>query len=79
MIKQLVKPQLDIKHPTEYIYKLRLIRNELTDLEMEFHKNCTWCVGCQTYAKIQEAREVSENGRIVMRCDKCGEILKFNN
>ena len=77
MIKDFVKQNLDINKPTTYIYKLAVMRNELEDLERDFHKNFEYCVGCQEYSKIEEAREVVEDGRIVLRCNRCNCILRF--
>ena len=79
MIKEFIKQNLDINKPTAYIYKLAVMRNELEDLEREFRRDFEYCVGCQEYSKIEEAREVVEDGRIVLRCDRCGSILRFED
>ena len=79
MIKEFIKQSLDINKPTTYIYNLTVMRNELDDLEREFRRDFEYCVGCQEYSKIEEAREVVEDGRIVLRCDKCGSILRFKD
>lgn len=79
MIKAFVKQNLDINKPTNYIYKLAVMRNELEDLERDFRRDFEYCVGCQEYSKIDEASEVVEDGRIVLRCHKCNSVLRFKD
>lgn len=79
MIKEFIKQNLDMNKPTAYIYKLAVMRNELEDLEREFRRDFEYCVGCQEYSKIGEAREVVEYGRIAVRCGKCNSILRFKD
>lgn len=79
MIKKFIEEQLNIDNPTEYIYKLTVCRNELNDLIAKFEKEWTWCSGCKGYKKNEEAKTAVEDGRAVLRCSKCNEILKFVN
>lgn len=79
MIKDIVKQQLDINNPTNYIYKLKVMQNELDDLAHEFHQEWTYCFGCGDYAKVKEATETEEDGRIAVRCGKCKSLWKFKN
>jgi hypothetical protein len=79
MFKEHIKQSLNAKTPTEYIYKLTVMRNEIQDMITEFEKECEWCVECQGYSKITDAIETVEDCRIVLRCGKCKNILRFKN
>lgn len=79
MLKEFIKQNLDINKPTTYIYNLAVMRSELEDLERDFRRDYEYCVGCQDYAKVNEATENIEDGRVVLRCHKCNSILRFKN
>lgn len=79
MIKEFIKNNLDISKPTTYIYKLTVMRKELEDLERDFRRDFEYCIGCQDYFKVNEATENVEDGRIVLRCRKCNNILRLKN
>ena len=80
MFKEYIKQQLaDAKSPTEYIYKLGVMRSEINDLITEFDNEYEWCIGCQGYSKVNEATETIEDGRTVLRCRKCNNILMIKH
>lgn len=79
MIKDFINSKLDINKPVEYIYKLTVCRNKLNDMIADFEKDWIYCSTCQDYVKNENAKkEQIENGqRTVLRCQYCGNILKF--
>ena len=77
VIKEFIKQNLDINKPTTYIYNLAVMRNELEDLERDFRRDYEYCVGCQEYSKIDETIQTIEDNRIILRCRKCNNILRF--
>ena len=79
MIREYIEQNLNAKTPTEYIYKITVMRNEIQDMIAEFNKTYEYCFGCQDYVKVDGAREVVEDGRVVVRCGKCNSILKFKD
>lgn len=76
MAKDFIKQYLaDSKSPTEYIYRLNVMRCVINDLIRDFDKEYGWCVGCHGYSKLDEAKKTEDDNGIILRCSKCNNIV----
>lgn len=78
MIYEYLKSKLNYDKPEECLQTLDECEKDLKRLRRELGGAWTYCCGCKSYVRLDEAVEGwTDTGRPVKRCGSCASIWKF--